>query len=172
MIEKLGISVEAFVDWLANKSPPWSSYKAFMSVLLIALYKQPGVRPVGVGETCCQLFAKCVLKVTGPGDTHACKDVHIWVGSRAGIHGAVYRVQSIWDANSTKEIGTFYLLTQKIPLMRSIELECCGQFVIYGCLKLILFLTAIVTGHRLSWETGTGRPILSIVGREWHMGTH
>ena len=42
-------SVETFVDWLANGSPPWAAYCAFTSGCLIALEKKPGVRPVGVG---------------------------------------------------------------------------------------------------------------------------
>ena len=37
--KKLCISVEIFVDWLANKNPPWVSYCAFMSGCLIALDK-------------------------------------------------------------------------------------------------------------------------------------
>ena len=44
------ISVEGFVDWLANTNPPWSAYCAFMSGLLIAIEKQPITFPVGVGE--------------------------------------------------------------------------------------------------------------------------
>ena len=50
-IKTLCISVETFVDCLANVSPPWTAYLAFMSVRLIALDKQPGLYPVGVGET-------------------------------------------------------------------------------------------------------------------------
>ena len=48
---RLRTSVETFVDWLANASPPWASYCAFMSGRFIVLDKQPGVHPVGVGET-------------------------------------------------------------------------------------------------------------------------
>ena len=46
--KKPHISVEYFVDWLANKSPPWSAYKGFMYGLLLVLNKKLGVRPVGV----------------------------------------------------------------------------------------------------------------------------
>ena len=81
-----------------------------MSVCLIALDKLPGVRPVGVGETWRQLFAKCVLKVTGPEDTHTCKDDQLCAVLKVGINGTVHGVQSIWDANSTKENWGFYLL--------------------------------------------------------------
>ena len=43
--------VENFSDWLSNGIPPWATYHVFMSGRLIALYKQPGVHTVGVGET-------------------------------------------------------------------------------------------------------------------------
>ena len=60
----LHTSVETFVDWLANGILPWSAYRAFMSGRLIALDKQTGVRPVGVGEMWRHIFSKIVLKVT------------------------------------------------------------------------------------------------------------
>ena len=63
---RLHTSVETFVDWLANSSPPWAAYRAFISDRLIALDKQPGVHPVGVGETLRHIFANIVLNVKGP----------------------------------------------------------------------------------------------------------
>ena len=50
-IKRLCTSVETFSDWLANGIPPWDSYHAFMTGLLIELYKQPVVHTVIVGET-------------------------------------------------------------------------------------------------------------------------
>ena len=73
-----------------------------MSGHIISLNKQPGVRPFGIGEMWCRLFAKCVLKVTGFELTHACTDGQLCAGSKAEIDRAVHRVQSIWEANSTK----------------------------------------------------------------------
>ena len=75
------------MDWMANQIPTWAAYWAFMSGRLIALDKQPGIRLVGVGETCHRIFSKCVLKVTGPEANHACKDYQIWAGLKAGIDG-------------------------------------------------------------------------------------
>ena len=71
---RLRTSIETFVDWSANGSPTWAYYRVFMSGWLIALDKQPGVRPVGVGETWRRLFANIVLKVTGPEATMKCQD--------------------------------------------------------------------------------------------------
>ena len=47
---RLLTSIETFFDWLANGGPPWADYRALMSGRIIAPDKQPGVRPVGLGE--------------------------------------------------------------------------------------------------------------------------
>ena len=47
-----------FVEWIGNGRPPWAAYRALLSGRLIALDKQPGIRPVGVGETWRRLMAK------------------------------------------------------------------------------------------------------------------
>ena len=40
-----------FAEWLSNGHPPWADYRTMMSGRMIALDKQPRIRPVGVGET-------------------------------------------------------------------------------------------------------------------------
>ena len=100
---RLRTSVETFVDCLSNESLPWAAYHAFMSGWLIALDKKPGIRPVGVGETRQRLFSKIVLKVTGPGETMACQDDQLCAGLKAGIYGAIHRVQALWEENPSTE---------------------------------------------------------------------
>ena len=95
--------METFFDWLANGSPHWAAYGAYMSGHLIVLDKQPGVRPVGVGETWRLIFSNIVLKVTGPEATMSCYDEQLYDGLKSAIYGAVHRVQAIWDENSTTE---------------------------------------------------------------------
>ena len=75
----------------------------FISGFLIVFDKNPGVHPIGVGETWRQRFAKCMLRVTGPEATNACQDDHICDRIKAVIDGTVHGVQSIWDTKSTKE---------------------------------------------------------------------
>ena len=55
-----------FVEWFGNGRPPWAAYRALMSGRLITLNKQPGIRPVGVGETWRRLMEKFMLRVAGP----------------------------------------------------------------------------------------------------------
>ena len=74
-----------FVEWLGNGRPPWAAYRALMSGRMIALDKQPGIRPVGVGETWRRLMAKCLLKVAGPEAKSACSTTQLVGGLEAGI---------------------------------------------------------------------------------------
>ena len=96
--------------WLANGSPPWAAYLVFMLDLLIALDKHPGVRPVGVGETCRRIFAKIVLEVTAPEAIMECQYDQLRAGLKAGIHGAVHRVQAMQDGKSTTEDWVLFLV--------------------------------------------------------------
>ena len=74
-----------------------------MSCRLIALEKQPGVRPVGVGETWRRLFSKIILTVKGLEATMVCHDDQLCAGLKAGINGAIQGVQALWDENSFME---------------------------------------------------------------------
>ena len=113
---RLRTSVETSVYWLANCIPPWAAYCEFMSVRLIALDKQPGVRPVGVGETWWSIFANIVLKITGPEATMACQDDQMCAGIRVVIDGVIHRVQALWDKKSTMEDWGFLLVDAKNTL--------------------------------------------------------
>ena len=93
--------MENFVDWLANESPPWTAYRAFMSGRLIVLDKNPGIRPVGLGKKWRHLFTNIVLKDTGPEATMACQDDQLCAGTKDGIDSATHRVQDLWYKNSS-----------------------------------------------------------------------
>ena len=57
---------------MANHRPPWVVYQSFMAGQLIGIDKEPGVRSVGVGETCFRMVVKCVLSVAGTEAKYAC----------------------------------------------------------------------------------------------------
>ena len=80
---------------------------------LIALDKQPGIRPVGVGEMWHHIFSYIVLKFTVPEATMACQDYHLCDGLKAGITSSIHRVQALWDKNSTTENWGFFLVDAK-----------------------------------------------------------
>ena len=114
---RLRTSVENFVDWIANGSTPWSDYCAFMSGRMIALDKQPFVCPVGVGEMWRRLFAKIVLKFTGPEATMECQDDQLCAVIKAGIDSAIHRVQALWD----KIIASFSFFISRCNIVPNLD---------------------------------------------------
>ena len=95
--ERLRLEVAEWVEWLANSHPPWAAYRAMMACRLVALDKQPGTRPVGIGEVYRRLMAKILLLVVGHQATVACSNFNLCAGLPAGIEGAVHAVQEFWD---------------------------------------------------------------------------
>ena len=80
---------------------------------LIALDKQPGVQPVGIGEMWRRIFAKIVLKFTGPEATIAFQDDHMCAAFKAVIDSAIHGVQAPWDETLTTENCGFLLVDAK-----------------------------------------------------------
>ena len=107
---RLRTSVETFLNWLANGVLPWRSYRSFTLGRLLALDKQPGLRPVVVGETRRRLLANILLKVTVPEATMACHYYQFCARLKAGIDSAIHRVQSLWYENLTTEDWGFLLV--------------------------------------------------------------
>ena len=64
--EALRYELAHWSDWLANSIPPWAAIRGLMACRLVALDKQPGVRPIGIGSIFRRLMAKCLIKVIGP----------------------------------------------------------------------------------------------------------
>ena len=81
-----------------------------MSVRLIALDKQPGIRPVGVGETWRPMMAKCLLKVAGKEAKTACGTTQLAGGLEAGIEGAIHAMCILWEDHKKEEDWGFLLI--------------------------------------------------------------
>ena len=97
---ELWIIVGDFVEWLGNGRPPWAAYRALMRVRMIALDKQPGIRPVGVGETWRRMMVKCLLRVVGPEAKATCGTTQLAVGVEAGIEGAIHVMRVLWEEHN------------------------------------------------------------------------
>ena len=95
-----------WATWLCNESPPWAAYRALMACRLVALDKQPGVRPVGIGEVFRRLFAKCVVSRLGDKATTACGNLNLCAGLPAGIEGAIHAVAESHPLFSRADLPT------------------------------------------------------------------
>ena len=107
---ELRLIVRDFTEWMANGRPPSAAYRSLMSGRLTSLDKQPGIRPVGVGETWRRLMEKWLLQVTGPEVKAACSTSQLDVGVEAEIEGAIHSMRVIWEEHSLKGDWGFLLI--------------------------------------------------------------
>ena len=110
---EMSLIVGDFVEWLGNGWPPWAAYWALMNGQLIALDKQPGIRPFGVGGTWRRMMAKCLLKVTGPEAKAAWGTTQLAGGLEAGIEGAIHAMRVPWDEHKKEEDWGFLLIDMR-----------------------------------------------------------
>ena len=72
---------------MANPSPPWDAYCALIECRLVVLDKQPGVCPVGIGETLRQAPAKLVTRAAGDQANKVCGNLQLCTGLEVNIEG-------------------------------------------------------------------------------------
>ena len=87
------------------------------------------------------------------------------------IDGSVHIDQAIWDEKLTTEDWRFLIVDTKMRSTISIELECCGHSVIYGCPELAFSLTSIVTVNCSFFVMRMGRPVSCTLERACGKGT-
>ena len=80
------------------------------------LDKNPGVRPIGVGEVVRRIIAKAVLSIIGPDIQRAAGPLQLCAGQNCGVEAAIHSMMSIFDDEKSEG---FYLL---MPVMLLIHL--------------------------------------------------
>ena len=88
--KELRVVVASLDDWIYNFSPPWAAYCALMSCRLVALDKQPGVHPVGIGETLRRALDKLVKRASGDQAKTAYGNLQLCAGLEAVIEGSMH----------------------------------------------------------------------------------
>jgi hypothetical protein len=74
-----------------------------MSKRLVALDKEPGVRPVAIGEIWQRCIEKGNLKSSGAEAKRACGSVQLCAGLEAGIEGALHAVRLRAETNESMQ---------------------------------------------------------------------
>ena len=81
-----------------------SCVSSLLASRLIALDKNPGVRPIGIGETPRRIIAKAVLTVTRGDIQDAAGSVQLCAGQIAGVEAAVHAVQECFQQDGTEAV--------------------------------------------------------------------
>ena len=96
---------------------------------LVALDKNPGVRPIGIGDTARRIIAKAVVSVIKDDVLDAAGSMQLCVGQMAGVESAVHAVRKMFDSSETEAVllvdasNAFNSLNRKAAL-HNIRFEC------------------------------------------------
>eukprot|EP00956_Cyclotella_meneghiniana_P019771 scaffold34349_cov35-Cyclotella_meneghiniana.AAC.1 len=85
-----------WAEWMSNESPPWAAIRATQAKRVSPLDKQPGVRPIHVGEIYQRLWAKQNIASSGESAKVACGNVQLCAGLEAGVEGNLHAVREMW----------------------------------------------------------------------------
>ena len=135
---------------LCKKFVDPSAIAPFLACRLIALNENPGVRPVGIGDTARQIIAKAILTVTRLDIQEAAGSLQLCASQISGIEAAVHAVNSLFQQEET---GPFCWW---MPAMR-----------LTASIVSLLFITSVDCVHHLlqpsSTPTGCQLNCLSMV---------
>ena len=81
-----------------------ASITPLMACRLIALDKNPGVRPIGIGDTARRIIAKSILNITRQDIQDAAGSLQLCAGQISGTEAAVHAVRSLFQSNETEAL--------------------------------------------------------------------
>ena len=83
-----------WAEWLANTKPDWAAYRGITTRRLLALDKEPGTRPVGIGSIWLRYIAKLLLAKTAAEAKAECGSLQLCAGLEAGTEGGLHSVHA------------------------------------------------------------------------------
>jgi hypothetical protein len=87
---------------LCTTSVDTDSVTAYVACSLIPLNKEPGVRPIGIGEVSRRIIAKAILKVVGDDVKLAAGTIQTCAGHEAGCEAAIHAMMEIESMDQTE----------------------------------------------------------------------
>ena len=100
----LGAALASFGRRLCTSFVDPDGLYPFLASRLIALDKQPGVRPIGVGESVRRLLCKAVIQVIGPDVMEVAESFQLCAGQDGGCEAAVHAVRRLFESSDCEAV--------------------------------------------------------------------
>ena len=84
---------------IASSTIDPAALEAYVACRLIPLDKQPGVRPIGIGEVVRRIIGKAILQIIGPAVERATGCLQLCGGQECGIEAAIHAMRSAYERN-------------------------------------------------------------------------
>ena len=97
-------SVAAFARRLCSTYVDPEGLLAYLACRLVPLSKNPGVRPIGIGEVLRRIIGKAVMRVVSMDVLQAVGPIQLCAGHLAGCEAAVHAMKSIFEEDETEAI--------------------------------------------------------------------
>ena len=106
-----------------------SSIGAYLSCRLIPLDKNPGIRPIGVGEVLRRIIGKAIISTIKPQIVQSAGYLQLCAGQQAGCEAAVHAMSEIFDDEGTDAL----LLVDATNAFNSINRKVMLHNIQYLC---------------------------------------
>ena len=122
-------AIAAFARRLCTDYVEPSSIRAFVACRLVALNKNPGVRPIGICEVLRRIIGKVIMRVVGNDVLQVTGPLQLCAGQEAGGEAAIHAMRSLFREEGTDAIllvdasNAFNNLNRKVALL-NIALLC------------------------------------------------
>ena len=136
------------------------SIEALLACKLIPLDKNPGLRPIGVGEVIRRIMSRAVMRAHKQQIMDSAGDLQLCAGQRGGCEAAVHAINSIYNEEDCDAIllvdadNAFNRINRKV-LLHNIRIICpvIATYVINSyCVNARLFITG---GCEIKSKEGT-----------------
>ena len=119
------LCIESLSQNAGDKSP----IEAFVACRLIPLNKNPGLRPIGVGEVLRRIVGKIVMNISKNDVIKSVGSLQVCAGQISGVEAAIHSMHDVYDLEETEAVllidaeNAFNLINRKV-MLHNISILC------------------------------------------------
>ena len=159
-------AIAIFIKKICTEKVSAVSIEAFVAYWLIPLDKNPGLRPIGVGEILRRITGKVIVSVLEKEVISSSGSLQVCAGQEAGSEAAIHAMEKIFKEESTEAIllvdaeNAFNWINRKAFLYNIFILFPAISTFVTNCYAALVLLFAIgVSEIKSNEETTQGDPV-------------